>query len=432
VAKWFAAPFHLLHGSCVVIESTLFFTLGFLCAGFLALMIAPAIWRRAVNLTRRRIEASVPLTLNEIQADKDKLRAEFAMSTRRLEMSIKGFKEKAAEQIAEIGRSREELKRLAAERDEKHAAITALEAQGAELRAELRQREDQLQQANARLDEAGKALEARALDLERLGGLYEEATFAASGRQIELVARESEIERLNDDLARVSKGRREFDRRLSDAENERRNAFDTLAAEKKRVTDLEGKVERMLSTLADREEKLERREKELARLRDQLKGLSGTEDSLGQKLMDAQAEKFKLEAQVAELSQQLSTMLSGAKGGDVEKAVGKLSKDRERLEQRLSLLTRENKRLRAELDAIERARTEEWSDERRSSALLREQINDLAAEVVNMTIMLEGKDSAAAKALAQPVADRPVDADGKVVISLADRVRALQKAAALR
>lgn len=415
-----------------MIESTLFFTLGFLCAGFLALMIAPAIWRRAVNLTRRRIEASVPLTLNEIQADKDKLRAEFAMSTRRLEMSIKGFKEKAAEQIAEIGRSREELKRLAAERDEKHAAITALEAQGAELRAELRQREDQLQQANARLDEAGKALEARALDLERLGGLYEEATFAASGRQIELVARESEIERLNDDLARVSKGRREFDRRLSDAENERRNAFDTLAAEKKRGTDLEGKVERMLSTLADREEKLERREKELARLRDQLKGLSGTEDSLGQKLMDAQAEKFKLEAQVAELSQQLSTMLSGARGGDVEKAVGKLSKDRERLEQRLSLLTRENKRLRAELDAIERARTEEWSDERRSSALLREQINDLAAEVVNMTIMLEGKDSAAAKALAQPVADRPVDADGKVVISLADRVRALQKAAALR
>lgn len=415
-----------------MIESTLFFTLGFLCAGFLALMIAPAIWRRAVNLTRRRIEASVPLTLNEIQADKDKLRAEFAMSTRRLEMSIKGFKEKAAEQIAEIGRSREELKRLAAERDEKHAAITALEAQGAELRAELRQREDQLQQANARLDEAGKALEARALDLERLGGLYEEATFAASGRQIELVARESEIERLNDDLARVSKGRREFDRRLSDAENERRNAFDTLAAEKKRVTDLEGKVERMLSTLADREEKLERREKELARLRDQLKGLSGAEDSLGQKLMDAQAEKFKLEAQVAELSQQLSTMLSGARGGDVEKAVGKLSKDRERLEQRLSLLTRENKRLRAELDAIERARTEEWSDERRSSALLREQINDLAAEVVNMTIMLEGKDSAAAKALAQPVADRPVDADGKAVISLADRVRALQKAAASR
>ena len=85
-----------------MIESILFFSLGFLCAGFLALMVAPALWRRAVVLTRRRIESTVPLSLNEIQADKDRMRAEFAMSTRRLEMSIKSFREKAAGQIVEI------------------------------------------------------------------------------------------------------------------------------------------------------------------------------------------------------------------------------------------------------------------------------------------------------------------------------------------
>ncbi len=70
-----------------MIQSILFFALGFLCAGFLALMVAPAVWRRAVRLTRRRIEASVPLSLGEIQADKDRIRAEFAMSIRRLEMA---------------------------------------------------------------------------------------------------------------------------------------------------------------------------------------------------------------------------------------------------------------------------------------------------------------------------------------------------------
>src|SRR6185369_40344 len=101
-------------------------------------MVAPAIWRRAVALTRRRIEASVPLSLTDIQADKDRMRAEFAMSTRRLEMSIKGFKEKAAAQIVEINRNREELKRLAAERDDKNGSISELEAKGSELRAELR------------------------------------------------------------------------------------------------------------------------------------------------------------------------------------------------------------------------------------------------------------------------------------------------------
>ena len=113
-----------------MIQSILFFTLGFLCAGFLALMIAPAIWRRAVALTRRRIEASVPLSLTDIQADKDRMRAEFAMSTRRLEMSIKGFKDKAAAQVVEINRNREELKRLAAERDARNQSVSRGRDQG--------------------------------------------------------------------------------------------------------------------------------------------------------------------------------------------------------------------------------------------------------------------------------------------------------------
>lgn len=414
-----------------MIESILFFALGFLCAGFLALMVAPAIWRRAVNITRRRIEASVPLTLNEIQADKDKMRAEFAMSTRRLEMSVKSFREKAAEQIAEIGRNREELKRLAAGRDDQQAAMTVLEAQAAELRAELRQREDQLETARARLDEANRGLEARALELERLNGLYTEATFASSGRQIELVARESEVEKLSGDLNRLNREYRSFDRRIGEADLERRTAVDALAAEKKRSGELDAKVERMLSTIADREEKLDRREKELARLRGQLKDASGAEGGLGEKLTEALADRFKLESQVAELTEQMAALLSGARGGDVEKAVATMNEDRQRLEARLTAMTRENRKLRTDLGAFERAKSEDWSEERRAGALLREQINDLAAEVVNMTILLDGPDSAAARAIAEPPrAPRPEDADGNVIVSLADRVRALQQAAA--
>ena len=144
-----------------MIQSILFFTLGFLCAGFLALMVAPAIWRRAVALTRKRIEASVPLSLTDIQADKDRMRAEFAMSTRRLEMSIKAFKDKAAAQVIEINRNREELKRLAGEpRQASNDSLSELEAKAGELRGELRQREEQLQRLAAKLAEAEKAIEA--------------------------------------------------------------------------------------------------------------------------------------------------------------------------------------------------------------------------------------------------------------------------------
>ncbi len=90
-----------------MLQSILFFVLGFLCSAFLALMVAPAIWRRAVVLTRKRIEAAVPLSVAEIQADKDRMRAELAMTIRRLEMNVQSLREKSAAQAIEISRGRE-------------------------------------------------------------------------------------------------------------------------------------------------------------------------------------------------------------------------------------------------------------------------------------------------------------------------------------
>ncbi len=59
--------------------------------------------------------------------------------------------------------------------------------------------------------------------------------------------------------------------------------------------------------------------------------------------------------------------------------------------------------------------------------MLREQIHQLAAEVVNLTAKLDGPESPIRKALSMP----PADDGGSTgsVLSLADRIRALQKAA---
>lgn len=412
-----------------MIQSTLFFLLGFLTAGFLALMVAPALWRRAVTLTRRRIEASVPLTLNEIQADKDRMRAEFAMSTRRLEMSVKEFRDKAGAQVIEINRSREELKTLAAERAEKNQALSDLEAKAGELRGELRQREDQLQRLQQRLGEADRLLEGKALEMEKLGRLYDEASFASSSRQIEIVARETEVDKLTGDVSELKSQRKDADRRLQEVAAENKTAREALKAEKRNVAELERKLERMLATLADRDEKLDRREKELARLRDRLKGNAESEDELSGKLTEALAEKLKLESEVADLTLQVSTLLSSARGGDIEKAMERLTADRDRQEARLVTLTRENKKLKDDLQSVERAKSQDWTDERRENALLREQMNDLAAEVVNLTAMLEGPDSPIAKALAAPAPRSVSNGEPAQITSIADRVKALQKAA---
>ncbi len=413
-----------------VIQSILFFLLGFLCAGFLALMVAPAIWRRAVLLTRRRIEASVPLSVNEIQADKDRMRAEFAMSTRRLEMSIKSFREKAAGQIVEINKNRDELRRLAEERDDKNEALTRLESGAGELRAELRRREEQLQQLNYKLIDAEKLLEGRALELEKMGRMFDEASFSSSSRQIELVARETEVERLSTDVSELREQRKEAERKVREAQAEAKQAQDEFKLEKRKASELEAKVERLLANLSDREEKLDRREAELERLRDQVKAEANTEAELNAALTETQEAKVKLEAEVAELTLQMSTLLSGATGGDVEKAMAKLTEDRKRLEERLTALLRENKKLRYDLDGLERTKAEDWDEERRENALLREQINDLAAEVVNLTMMLDGPNSPIRAALAQPGGEGAANAATGAIISLADRVRALQKAAA--
>ena len=380
-------------------------------------------------LTRRRIEASVPLSLNEIQADKDRMRAEFAMSTRRLEMSIKSFKEKAAAQIIEINKNRDELRRLAEERTEKNESLTALEASAGQLRNELRRREEQLQQVSNKLLDAEAKLEERALELDKMGRMYDEASFASSSRQIELVARETEVEKLSTDVSELRDQRKEAERKVREAQSEAKQAQDALKLEKQRAADIEARLERTMSALADREEKLDRREKELERLREELKSNSGSEGEMSAVLAQAQEDKVKLEAEVADLTLQMTNLLEGAKGADIEKAMAKLKADRERIEGRLKTLLEENKNLRKDVEMHERTKSDDWDDERRENALLREQINDLAAEVVSLTMALDGPDSPIRKALGESPS---IDGAGpaETIVNLADRVRALQKAAA--
>lgn len=409
-------------------QSSLVFVLGFLSAGFIALIVAPMVWRRAVALTKKRIEASVPLTLTEIQADKDRMRAEFAMATRRLEINFKNFREKAAAQIVEINRNREELKQLMAERTERHEALQRLEVQAGEVRAELRRREDELQLLTEKLEQAENLLEQRAGEIEKLGRMYDDSSFTASNRQVEIAARESEIEKLNNDMATLRSERREIDRRSQEIAADSQAGREALKAEQERAVALEARIERLLSTIADRDEKIDRGEREVVRMRDTVKASSGAEGELQAQVAALQAERGKLESEKAELGEQLATYTSGAKQKDMEKLMAKVSADRDLLEERLKILTRENRKLKVDVAVHERTKSEEWNGGQRQSAILREQMNELAAEVVRLTAALEGPDSPIDEALG-PSGEADNDT-GKKATSLADKVRALQKAAA--
>src|SRR5712672_1645529 len=127
-----------------MIEPIMFVGIGFLVAGLLVIGVIPLVHSRAVRLTMRRLEALTPLSMADIQADKDQLRAEFAMSTRRLEMSVEQMKAKTTGQLAEIGKKSEAVGRLKLELGEKTAALFELESREQQLAEDLVIAEEEL------------------------------------------------------------------------------------------------------------------------------------------------------------------------------------------------------------------------------------------------------------------------------------------------
>lgn len=95
-----------------MIEWFMFGALGFFLGCLLALMLAPPLWNRAVKLTTRKLEATMPMTLADIQADKDQLRAEFAIELRKVEVALEKSKEKAARELIEANKRRVEIQGL--------------------------------------------------------------------------------------------------------------------------------------------------------------------------------------------------------------------------------------------------------------------------------------------------------------------------------
>lgn len=377
-----------------MVQSILFFILGFLAATLIALAVAPPLWRRAVRLTRRRLEASLPLSLNEMQAEADRARAEGAMTIRRLEVDAKALKEKLTTQAVELSRLREEVQRINGHSAAQTSALAGFEGRVPELERALRSRDEQIEALSQRLAAAEAAGEQRANELDRLDQDLEEASFASSSRKIELAGRDSEIERLSTDLSRLRSEHREVERRVVDVMAEKDAIEESLTVERMRSADLRKRLEAAEAPAPP---------------------TAAPDGPTG-------------EARLAGASpDELVQRADGEVGGALER----LAAERDRLESRLTTITRENKRLRAA------ARNEPASGDANgvggpaADAALREQIQKLAAEMVSLTAMLEGPDSPVDKALSKPAAGGfgSVEQAGQ---SLADRVRALQKAAGRR
>src|SRR5262244_750716 len=129
--------------------------LGFFAASLLGLLVATAFWSRAVRLTTARIKQSMPVSEPEMRADRDRLRAEYAIKVHKLEMQLDQAKLERARQLIDINR--------------RDASISTLETDVVRLKAGLEENQnarrvleqtvaDRMPRVEARLAEAKRLL----------------------------------------------------------------------------------------------------------------------------------------------------------------------------------------------------------------------------------------------------------------------------------
>ncbi len=401
-----------------MIQSGLFFLLGFLVAGFLALIIAPAIWRRAVFLTRKRIESSIPLTANELQAEKDKLRAEHAIAQRKVEIALSKQREKYSQQASVVANQNEQIKAFKASIAERDAKLSEMDEMVSNLRTELSERENALNDTQFGLSTTQAELSARTGEVESLARMYKEAEARIASyeeREKQLELRESTL------MATVADLR---DKRLSDKElvretrNDSRSQAELLKNERARAKELEKKYERLVAKNSDLETKVARRERELERLREKKMGARADANELEMRLADSSEERIELERELVDYTLRFNRMSKLTGDVDPEVALEKLQAKLAQMELELKSSTGKSSApqgagLSMSPSAVGSAKGDD---------LLRDQLSQLAAEVVHMTAIVEGKDSRIHKLLDSEDAN-----ENNGVVSLADRIKALKE-----
>jgi chromosome segregation ATPase len=232
-----------------MIEPIMYLAIGFLVSMLFGLMIVPLVHNRAVRLTTKRMEAATPLSMAEIQADKDQLRAEFAMSARRLEMSVEQLKNKTTSQLAELGKKSDAINRMKIELGEKNATIFSLEAREKAVKEQLRATEEEFSTKTDMLRSAEKALTDKQGELAKINSELSDRAMVADSRQVELVAVRTQIEELK---GRVTDAEKEFAETQTRLARERADS-DKVTGE---LTEARSRVENLSQRVTDLDRQL--------------------------------------------------------------------------------------------------------------------------------------------------------------------------------
>jgi chromosome segregation ATPase len=381
-----------------------------------------------------------PMSMAEIHADKDQLRAEFAMSTRRLEMSVEQMKAKTSTQLAEIGKKSDAIGRLKMELGEKAAALLAAEAKVNSLTEELQATQNELTARSEGLRSAELKLDERAGELSKLGVRLNDSALTSDSQKVELAASHAQVEVLKGQVetyeqelkAKTEQHAREVKSLQSglDEQIDRSETSGSLLAEERIKTDAFAarikNFENQLVQQTTEAEILARRVQELLARQEEHERLAAERETTAAQLREQAGAAQKSESDLrGELAAQDTRHRVTLETINTEKA---------HTDEQLKAALAERERAQLELAKVKRDAEAAWNAERMETAVMRERINDVAAEVARLTATLEGPNSPIESILA---AETNGAHDGDTSLApmtngappkgtLADRIRALQ------
>jgi len=335
------------------IENIMYFALGALAASLLALAIMPAVWRRAVRLTKKRIEAATPITMAEFRADKDQLRAEFALSTRRLEMNVEALRRRLSEQLRDINRKRSEVGAIKGERDTHLQQMRELEEREAELRRRILDLEKESADLTQRLRMRDREYADKVTQLETA----REALRAKTPRSIDV-----------DGKALSGDYNADVDLLLQ-----------KLEADRKRGQFLETQNRSLIAQL----ESADKRHADTAAAAAELRASLAKKDDAA---TAAQDELIDAEARIADAENRVNIALA-----DTARVVEQVDGQREQLLAEKLAIDDELERLRTKVLTVEGTIMADWETDRIEQSHLREKLNDIASEVSRLVYAIEGE-----------------------------------------
>lgn len=254
-----------------MIEFALLFGLGFLTAMFLVFLIAPAIHRRIVWFTEKRLKATMPLSPQEVRAQKDMARALYAAENAKTEQALAGEREKAIGlQLRQDGLMKE-AGRLASANEELQTQIDEMDVEAADLRSRLRREESYISQLKSSLRTSEQGHAGKDADIENLRKRLAKMTADADNLKIDIATRETEIESLKFRLGNLRDERDTLRNDLSQTSKRAKDAELRLGQEENKALRLDDRLTREIASNADKDTAIERRLAEVARLKEKLK-----------------------------------------------------------------------------------------------------------------------------------------------------------------